>query len=533
MKRTLLLVSALLLLTLNSPAFAVGSFEHLEDLGGHFFGHYITLSFDGTAYAANGNTFWSEATGLITAAEGNLSKITGNGLKVVGTVMDPAYGQDVAGVWDPVTNTWIMIPPLGTEGCPGLMSGYAGNFDGTMVTGLGWLGCDATAFLWTQGVGTVDLGRNDVEDRSSRGSDLSDDGTTVGGFFENNACGRRNAIWVNGGPVEFPMGEESCGEVLGVSSDGQMLCGKAPGPLGLQEAYYYDTTVGYVHIGTLPTDEFNGSYAAGVADNSWTVGQNSDAWFGFPEAFIWTPEDGMMSFKDFLDLKEVVYPEGAYFYNCTDISADGSTIVGNWLPEGGQFVEAFKVVIEGVVPTFMGELSALALDGFVELTFDINGHASASDFELIAELDGTRWNVPLTGADTRFTARDSSPMLAQGGTVTYYLYHVSEGGNTLLETKSMNLPTAQTRLIGASPNPFNPMTTVSISLGSNQQVKVSVYDLAGRRIAELANETMPAGTHAFEWNGTDFNGRAVASATYTIHMETAEGIQSKKMSLVR
>jgi len=59
-------------------------------------------------------------------------------------------------------------------------------------------------------------------------------------------------------------------------------------------------------------------------------------------------------------------------------------------------------------------------------------------------------------------------------------------------------------------NPFNPNTTVFISLGSNQHVKVGVYDLAGWHITELANGTMPAGSHALKWNGKDFGGRAVA-----------------------
>jgi hypothetical protein len=316
-----------------------------------------------------------------------------------------------------------------------------------------------------------------------------------------------------------------------------MLCGSAIAPDAFTAtAFFWSEMADWVDIGMLPSDEFNGSLALGIADNSWVVGYNSNPFFGFPEALIWTPEEGLMSFIDFLDLWEVEYPVGTYFYSCTDISADGSTIVGNFIADGGFFLEAFKVTLEGVVAAFMSDFEVATLNGGVELSFQIHGDAVAGDFELIASRDALQWTVPVTREGAEFVAHDDSPHLAEGGSVTYSLYYFAPDGRQLLQSKSVELdetPAFATRLIGASPNPFNPQTTVKFTLARSQYVKISVFDMQGRRIAGLTDGVLGAGEHPVQWNGTDLTGRAVASGTYVIHMQSDEGLQMQKMTLVR
>ena len=101
------------------------------------------------------------------------------------------------------------------------------------------------------------------------------------------------------------------------------------------------------------------------------------------------------------------------------------------------------------------------------------------------------------------------------------------------EIAQPELPQFQTRLAGAHPNPFNPMTTISFSLARGQQVKLSVFDMAGKRVAELVNGVYGAGDHPVIWNGRNASGREVASGTYMIYMETEDQVRSSKMMLVR
>jgi uncharacterized secreted protein with C-terminal beta-propeller domain len=87
--------------------------------------------------------------------------------------------------------------------------------------------------------------------------------------------------------------------------------------------------------------------------------------------------------------------------------------------------------------------------------------------------------------------------------------------------------------IGVYPNPFNPSTIVSFSLDRPHQVTISVYDMTGRRVALIANQQYGAGTHTATWNGKDNSGRSVSSGTYLVRMETADRIESQKISLIR
>ena len=102
-----------------------------------------------------------------------------------------------------------------------------------------------------------------------------------------------------------------------------------------------------------------------------------------------------------------------------------------------------------------------------------------------------------------------------------------------LESGQTAVPQALDFALHNAPNPFNPRTTIRFSLAREQQVKVSVFDLAGKRMAELFNGVMPAGEHPVQWNGKDASGHDVSSGTYLIYMESENRVYSSKMMLVR
>jgi len=83
------------------------------------------------------------------------------------------------------------------------------------------------------------------------------------------------------------------------------------------------------------------------------------------------------------------------------------------------------------------------------------------------------------------------------------------------------------------PNPFNPRTSVAFALEQPQRVAIVVYDLIGRRVAELAQREFAAGRHAVDWDGRDARGRALASGTYVVRVESEGGARSAKLMLVR
>ena len=69
------------------------------------------------------------------------------------------------------------------------------------------------------------------------------------------------------------------------------------------------------------------------------------------------------------------------------------------------------------------------------------------------------------------------------------------------------------------PNPFNPTTTLKYDIPENSHIKLTVFDLSGRVVTELMNQSIMAGTHHSIWNGKDKNGRSVSSGVYLIQMK--------------
>lgn len=83
------------------------------------------------------------------------------------------------------------------------------------------------------------------------------------------------------------------------------------------------------------------------------------------------------------------------------------------------------------------------------------------------------------------------------------------------------------------PNPFNPVTTINYSVPERAHVNVSIYNLLGQKINTVVDELKPAGEYATCWDGTDFDGRQVATGVYFYRLRAGDFTESKKMLLLR
>ncbi len=84
------------------------------------------------------------------------------------------------------------------------------------------------------------------------------------------------------------------------------------------------------------------------------------------------------------------------------------------------------------------------------------------------------------------------------------------------------------------PNPFNPHTTVRCRLAAPAAVRLRIYDPRGHEVAALYRGDLPAGDHAWIWDGTDEAGRGVATGVYLARLEVAgQPTVNTKLVLVR
>ena len=78
------------------------------------------------------------------------------------------------------------------------------------------------------------------------------------------------------------------------------------------------------------------------------------------------------------------------------------------------------------------------------------------------------------------------------------------------------------------PNPFNPTTTISYQLPEKSIVTLKVYDILGREIAELVNESKEAGNYKVTFDASN-----LSSGIYYYQIKAGNFVQSRKMLLIK
>ncbi|MBN8568415.1 MAG: T9SS type A sorting domain-containing protein [Ignavibacteria bacterium] len=80
------------------------------------------------------------------------------------------------------------------------------------------------------------------------------------------------------------------------------------------------------------------------------------------------------------------------------------------------------------------------------------------------------------------------------------------------------------------PNPFNPSTKINYELKNAGFVSLKIYDLLGREIAELVNETKDAGRYTIDFNAGKY---MMSSGIYFYRIKAGEFVDTKRMVLVK
>ncbi len=173
--------------------------------------------------------------------------------------------------------------------------------------------------------------------------------------------------------------------------------------------------------------------------------------------------------------------------------------------------------IEG--PCHCGEEGA---DGYTDLLLKFsNQEIAATRIILSIPQPGEKWTLAMRGA------LDDGREFQMSDCVTFV------GPPPDFDKPDRPMLTGETRLMSASPNPFNPSTTIAFELAAPGEVSITVYDVSGRMIRSLVNGRMPAGMHEVTWNGRDRNGATAASGVYFYRLIAGEILETRKMVLLR
>jgi hypothetical protein len=105
---------------------------------------------------------------------------------------------------------------------------------------------------------------------------------------------------------------------------------------------------------------------------------------------------------------------------------------------------------------------------------------------------------------------------------------ISDGTIRKLKVSGELLPTVYS-LEQNYPNPFNPSTVIEFSLPEDvSNVKLSIYNALGEKVAELVNSSLTAGKYQYQWNAQN-----VATGMYIYELRAENFTAVKKMLLLK
>ncbi|MBD3162971.1 MAG: T9SS type A sorting domain-containing protein, partial [Candidatus Eisenbacteria bacterium] len=89
------------------------------------------------------------------------------------------------------------------------------------------------------------------------------------------------------------------------------------------------------------------------------------------------------------------------------------------------------------------------------------------------------------------------------------------------------------RVTSVGPNPSGSFATIAFELDRSMQVDLTVFDLQGRVVHEMADAKLSPGAHEVRWAGRDRSDRRVVPGVYFYRLETPAGSQSGPIHIVR
>lgn len=228
---------------------------------------------------------------------------------------------------------------------------------------------------------------------------------------------------------------------------------------------------------------------------------------------------------------------------------DGENAMGDWILH---VVDAFQgnsgrlnwvclsFQYDEILPVELASVNAVAEQGGIRLHFATASESRNDHFDILrsTSADGEFSRIASihshgnSSAEQHYEYLDAN--VVAGTTYYYYLVDVSLNGDRrehrdlMRSATALSTPIPLEYSLSIYPNPFNPTTTVSFSLKEAARVRLTVYDVTGRRVQTLADKPFDAGAHEIA-----FDASALPAGIYFARIESASFTQTRKMVLLK
>ena len=83
------------------------------------------------------------------------------------------------------------------------------------------------------------------------------------------------------------------------------------------------------------------------------------------------------------------------------------------------------------------------------------------------------------------------------------------------------------------PNPFNPITRITITVKRRQFARLIIFNMLGQQVQSLFSDYLTRGTHRFFWNGKDAHGAYLPNGFYFIVLQTSHHYLVRKVVFIK
>jgi hypothetical protein len=191
------------------------------------------------------------------------------------------------------------------------------------------------------------------------------------------------------------------------------------------------------------------------------------------------------------------------------------------------------------IPVELTSFTANVVDENVVLSWATATETNNQGFEIERSVDGLSFinigYVPGFGTTTEPNSYSYTDQSVTSGKYYYRLKQIDFDGSFTYSgvvEADVSLP-AEFSLEQNYPNPFNPATTIEFSLPADAQVKISVYNLVGEKVAEVVNKDFAAGNHRIEFNASQLTSGVYLYKLDAVDITGKNYYSIKKMTLLK
>jgi len=187
------------------------------------------------------------------------------------------------------------------------------------------------------------------------------------------------------------------------------------------------------------------------------------------------------------------------------------------------------------VPVAFSAFEAGYSEGVVELRWTVDGVPELQGFYVYRSKqrdDGFRRindSIIRVGGESGF----SDKSMDFGVTYWYRIGAVDADGEWFSPVQSVTIPSLSLALFQNYPNPFNPSTTISFTQPEKSHTNLSIYNVEGKLVRTLYDDTLDQGFRRIRWSGTDGHGNTVSSGVYFYRLTAGGKSLTKKMVFIR